>query len=160
MRKFMKYEIKGTYKVILGILALVIIASTIIHLGFLKEINNLDSPESFDGANIIMIILSTLVIFGAFLAAFFYIVNSFRKELYDNRGYLTFTLPLTGKQILASKLIVSMLWYGLLGLGIVLYNILLTIILHGNNWVEFFRELKDILGNGNISLIIDVNSLI
>lgn len=154
MRKYMKYEIKGTYKFILGILAIVIIASTIIQLNVLKELDNptsLGNSNGVTGFGAILLIISILVIFGAFLTAIFYIIGSFRKELYEDRGYLTFTLPLTGNQILASKLIVSMLWYGVLGLGIVLYNILLTLILDGGKFIEVLKQLKGVIGINLIS---------
>lgn len=154
MRKYMKYEIKGTYKFILGILAIVIIASTIIQLNVLKELDNptsLGNSNGVTGFGAILLIISILVIFGAFLTAIFYIIGSFRKELYEDRGYLTFTLPLTGNQILASKLIVSMLWYGVLGLGIVLYNLLLTLILDGGKFIEVLKQLKGVIGINLIS---------
>lgn len=164
MRKYMKYEIKGTYKFILGILAIVIIASTIIQLNVLKELDNptsLGNSSGVTGFGAILLIISILVIFGAFLTAIFYIIGSFRKELYEDRGYLTFTLPLTGNQILGSKLIVSMLWYGVLGLGIVLYNILLTLILDGGKFIEALKQLKGIIGINLISFgIIAIISVI
>ena len=40
----------------------------------------------------------------------FSIVSSFNKSLYGAQGYLSFTLPVTGKQLLAGKTIVSMIW--------------------------------------------------
>ncbi|HZK33584.1 MAG TPA: hypothetical protein VFC60_03695 [Tissierellaceae bacterium] len=154
MKNYMKYEIKGTYKFILGILAIVIIASTIIQFSVIRELNFewLDQMQGISGFGAIVLLLSALVIFGAFLAAFFYIIGSFRKELYEDRGYLTFTLPLTGNQILASKLIISMLWYGVLGLGIVLYNILLTTLLHGVEWFEAFKQFIDLVGGKLLSI--------
>lgn len=154
MRKYMKYEIKGTYKFILGILAIVIIASTIIQLNVLKELDNptsLGNSNGVTGFGAILLIISILVIFGAFLTAIFYIIGSFRKELYEDRGYLTFTLPLTGNQILASKLIVSMFWYAVLGLGIILYNVFLTLILGGGKFIEGLKQLKGVIGINLIS---------
>lgn len=164
MRKYMKYEIKGTYKFILGILAIVIIASTIIQLNVLKKLDNpisLGNSNGVTGFGAILLIISILVIFGAFLTAVFYIIGSFRKELYEDRGYLTFTLPLTGNQILASKLIVSMLWYAVLGLGIILYNVFLTLILDGGKFIEGLKQLKGVIGINLISFgIIAIISVI
>lgn len=156
MKNYMKYEIKGTYKFILGILAIVILASTIIQFSVIRELNFewMDQMQGISGFGAIVLLLSALVIFGAFLAAFFYIISSFRKELYEDRGYLTFTLPLTGNQILGSKLIVSMLWYGVLGLGIVLYNLILATILHGTQWFVMFNDLKDFVGTNIIVIAI------
>lgn len=44
-----------------------------------------------------------MTLFGTALVVFLYIVGSFRKELYEDRGYLTFTLPLTGKLLTHSS---------------------------------------------------------
>jgi hypothetical protein len=150
MRKYMKYEIKGTYKFILGILLVVLIASTVIQLNVQSDISG--GTNGFEGLGFkaLLFITSILVIFGAFLTAFFYIIGSFRKELYDDRGYLTFTLPLTGNQILGSKLLVSLLWYITLGSGIVIYNMLLSLILFGNEWTYI---IKTIFENINMSII-------
>lgn len=154
MKKFMKYEIKGTYKFILGILLVVLIASTVIQLGLQSDIKQLDRSTSFVNSSFggLMLLTSILVIFGAFLTAFFYIIGSFRKELYEDRGYLTFTLPLTGKQILASKLLVSLLWYLVLGAGIIIYNIVLSLILFGNEWIYIVRTIAENINPGFVSV--------
>ncbi|MGN9163819.1 hypothetical protein ACTNDY_00845 [Tissierellaceae bacterium HCP3S3_D8] len=151
MRKFMKYEFKGTYKFILGILAIVILASTIIQLNIANEIKSVSYNNSFSFMRF-MFMVSMFVIFGAFLTAFFYIVGSFRKELYEDRGYLTFTLPLTGNQILGAKLIVSLIWFVVLGIGTVIYNLILAMILFGGNWLEIFKEIFSIINRGVISM--------
>lgn len=150
MRKYMKYEIKGTYKFILGILLVVLIASTVIQLNVQSEMSGGTNSFQGSGFKALTLITSILVIFGAFLTAFFYIIGSFKKELYDDRGYLTFTLPLTGNQILGSKLLVSFLWYVVLGLGIVLYNMTLSFILFGREWTYV---IKTILGKLDMSFI-------
>src|SRR5690606_21591747 len=72
--------------------------------------------------------LSILVIFGTLLCTFIYIFGSFRKELYEDRGYWTFTLTFTGNQILGSNLIVAIIGFAILGLVIGLYNAFMTII--------------------------------
>ena len=149
MKKFMKYEIKGTYKFILGILLVVLIASTIIQVRIQTEIAGGMNLELEDFSAFILL-AAVMVIFGAFLTAFFYIIGSFRKELYEDRGYLTFTLPLTGNQILGSKLIVSLLWYIVLGLGMILYNLGLSLILFGNDWMNVINT---ILANLDASFI-------
>lgn len=121
MGRYIKYELKGNYKFILGVLALVLILTT----GIYAYIAHADESSSM-GA--IFMGLSVLVIFGALLTTFLYIVGSFRKELYEDRGYLTFTLPLTGNQILGAKLIVAIIWFSLLGIAIGSYNMLMVIV--------------------------------
>ncbi len=115
MGKLMKYEIKGTYKVILGILAIVLIATTILYTYVARQEASIVAG------------LASMIIFGTFLSAFFYIVGSFRKELYEDRGYLTFSLPLTGNQILGAKLIVALLWFLVIGAVTFIYNSIMVL---------------------------------
>ena len=119
MGRYIKYEIKGSYKFILGVLALVLILTT----GIYTYGNNANGASALGGT---FIGLSTLVIFGTLLTTFLYIVGSFRKELYEDRGYLTFTLPLTGHEILGAKLIVATMWFLILGVVILGYNIVMA----------------------------------
>ena len=121
MLKYVKYEIRGTYKFILGILALVFILLTSMYAYSNKE------GSLFHSAQIFMSI-GVMLLFGAALIAFLYIVGSFRKELYEDSGYLTFTLPLTGNQILGSKLIAALIWFIGLGIAVALINFLLMMI--------------------------------
>lgn len=156
MRKYMKYEIKGTYRFILGIVAILLIASTIIQLNISKQVNLELTSQTIDVNMSVFrgftIVISVLVIFGAFLTAFFFIVGSFRKELYEDRGYLTFTLPLTGNKILGGKLIVALMWYLVIGLSILLYNGILAIILYGGDWLEIIKELFSMVNSGMVSI--------
>lgn len=153
MRKFIKYEIKGNYKFILGILAIVIIASSIIQGTIFREINRANAMESSSTILQLMPFIAILVIFGAFLVAFINIVGSFKKELYEDRGYLTFTLPLTGNQILGGKLIVAFIWYAILGLVTTLYNLLLATILFKIDWGAFFQLTDQLNAQGYLTLV-------
>lgn len=119
MKKFIKYEIKGSYKFILAVVTLTIIL-TIANFGILKK-NMYNSMSDFDG---LFIGISFMVIFGIMLGTFFYIVNLFRKELYEDRGYLTFTLPISGKQIVGSKLLVAFFWYFIISVVFILVNVI------------------------------------
>lgn len=166
MKKFMKYEIKGTYKFIFGILLTIILASSMIQYNIFNEVknfgNNQIAPNSFLW---FMFIISVFVIFGAFITAFFYIISSFRKELYEDRGYLTFTLPLTGNQILGSKLLVAVMWNIVIGALAFLYNLLLgTILFKGELRVilEEFIKIADIslISSVFISIISSMSTLI
>ena len=138
MRKYMKYEIKGNYRFILGILAIIMVASTIIQANILKESKRVyvtTTGDSFSFMNFLLII-AILLMFASFLLAFFRIIGSFRNELYEDRGYLTFTLPLSGNQILGAKLVVAVLWILVLALVMGLYNLILsTVLLPSNNKV-------------------------
>lgn len=152
MGKYIKYEIKGTYKVILGILAIVLIATTVLY--------NYIAKQEFS----IIIALASMLIFGTFLSAFLYIVGSFRKELYEDRGYLTFTLPLTGNQILGAKLIVAFMWFFLLGAITVSYNAFMLAKTSGEmiNFKELlsFISGSELISFAMIALISGISTLI
>ena len=124
MGKFIKYEIKGTYKYILGVMALVIILTTALY-GYIVYQNKTDQISTFGN---LFISLSVLILFGTSIVTFFYIVGSFRKELYEDRGYLTFTLPISGHEIVASKLIVALMWFLSLGILVILIHLFMIFI--------------------------------
>src|SRR5699024_6900573 len=148
MGKLMKYEIKGTYKVILGILAIVLIATTILYTYVARQEASIVAG------------LASMIIFGTFLSAFFYIVGSFRKELYEDRGYLTFSLPLTGNQVLGAKLIVALLWFLLIGAVTFIYNFIMMLSFAtretGMGVSELLEELRIALSyiDGKIAFIV------
>ena len=108
MRKYMKYELKGTYRFMLAIILVVLVATSGIQI---YTSNMLDQPSAPGG---IFMALMGFAVFGAFIASIFYLIGNFRKELYEDRGYLTFTLPLSGNQILGAKTIIALMWSALL----------------------------------------------
>lgn len=162
MGKYMKYEIKGSYKFILGIIVVLLLASTIIQYNIFtasRDANRVYYTPDTSGFRAITLTISILVIFGSFLAAFFHIVGSFKKELYEDRGYLTFTLPLTGNKILGAKLLVGALWYAAITITIVVYNFLLATIFHGSMWIQGIRRIVSLVEPSTISSVI-ISSII
>lgn len=152
MGKLIKYEIRGTYRFILGVLALVMILTSgiYIYMNNVMEMGGSLIGPIFTG-------LSFMLIFASMISIFFYIVNSFRKELYEDRGYLTFTLPLTGGEILGAKLLAALLWFAILSLGLMVSNgIGLKIILPADLWnsISLANLLSDLLVEVRISSII------
>lgn len=155
MRKFMKYEIKGTYKFILGILAVVIIASSIIQINIKSNLANGMDPmnqTSLSTFNTFLMVVAVLVIFAAFIVAFFYTIGSFKKELYEDRGFLTFTLPLTGNQILGGKLLVAVLWFATFGIVSAGFNFILAMSLFDENILQTIKTLLKMVNSGAISI--------
>ncbi|WP_062350206.1 hypothetical protein [Bacillus kwashiorkori] len=135
MLKLMKYEIKGTYKYILAILALVLLLFTAIQL-YVKY----NGPMMGLGG-VTLISISTLIIFGSMLATFLYIVGSFKKELYEDRGYLTFSLPLSGRKFVGAKLLVATAWFLLLGLVTGIYNLLFALQIVDGDFLSVFKDM-------------------
>lgn len=139
MFKYMKYELRGTYKFMLTIILTVLGASTglqLYALNTMNKFNNINDSVAVSSIPTLLVIILPLIIFGAFITALFYIIGSFRKELYEDRGYLTFSLPLTGKQILGAKLMMALIWSALLGLSSLIYNLVLAWALHGSKFLD------------------------
>jgi hypothetical protein len=160
----MRYEIKGTHK-FMGLLILFVLgASTGIQLFALnasKKYN--DGLDGFGKIPNLLMPLLVLMIFGAFVTALFYIIGSFRKELYEDRGYLTFSLPLSGNQILGSKMVAALMWAVAIGLSVIVYNALLGSILFGFDWVEGVKYVFNIIPSSftiTIGLFIILSSVI
>lgn len=120
MLKFMKYEIKGSYKYISGIIILTFLLN-LANFGIMRNSEIKGTEISVIGG--LFIGISFIVIFGIMLGTFLYIVNLYKKELYENRGFLTFTLPISGRKILGAKVLVAFFWFTLISIGFVLSNI-------------------------------------
>ena len=56
------------------------------------------------------VVISILVAFLLIFVTLFFVVNDYYKSLFGQQGYLSFTLPVTSRQLLGSKLIVYGLW--------------------------------------------------
>lgn len=121
MFKLMKYEIRGTYKFVLATILVVALATAGIQYTFYTTMGDIVTGNIL--VSTFLLPLLAIVIIAASIAFIVYIIQSFRKELYEDRGYLTFTLPLSGKKILGAKLITAIFWYVLFGLVTVGINI-------------------------------------
>ncbi len=97
MGKLFKYEIKGSFK---GFIA-IFISAVLLNLFMLFTINS-------DG---VRVGLSIFIWSVAFLFVLIFNINSFKRELYESRGYLTFTLPIHGRQYVIVKMISAFLWF-------------------------------------------------
>lgn len=103
MGRLLKYELKGSYKII-GIILVILI---IVALGLNFKIG--------EWAETTIMGVTSFAVFGALLSTFIYLVELFRKELYEDTGYLTFTLPITGNSIVGAKLLSSLIWIFVVG---------------------------------------------
>lgn len=141
MLKYMKYELRGTYKFMLAIILTVLGATTGVQI-YARNLFMSESSMQPNAISVLFITIMGFLIFGAFVTALFYIIGSFRKELYEDRGYLTFSLPLTGSQILGSKTLIALMWAAILIITSLLYNFVLAMVLHGGS---VFNELIEAL---------------
>ena len=156
MGRFMKYEMRGISRFIITVLIALIIASTIIQVSIYKQVTS-PMMETQSLFNVLIVALSVLVIWAAIIISFFYIVNSFNKELSEDTGYLTFTLPLKGTEILGAKLLSAFISMVILGTLTFLYNGILGIIFTNVSGREIFAGLRELLSvNGFVKGMITI----
>jgi ABC-2 type transport system permease protein len=95
MFKLIKYEIIGKYKALI-ILSIITI---ILNLALLSRWNSWNHSAIISLSVMILVVVSVVV--------FIWCIGIFSQDVYDDKGYLTFTIPQSGYSILGSKLIVS-----------------------------------------------------
>lgn len=105
MKNLLKYEIKGNYKNNLLLIATISIVNIILILTAYRH--NWFLPNF-----VTMVILNI----GAFFIMMGFNISSFTGELYEDKGYLTFTLPVRGSELLGVKLASSTMWMMLLSI--------------------------------------------
>lgn len=132
MLKFIKYDIKGSLKTLLGFLFGGIIASIIFQFTLNTRILEYRMRTStayylkdvIVGAGILIAIVTVI----SFIV---YAINSFNKEINSDKGYLTFQTPEKMWKMVASKLIVMGTWSFIYLIVGIYFNILLSIIIEG-----------------------------
>lgn len=162
LKKLMKYEWKGTFKICLILLAVVAGATLVGALGWSVMIRYLSRGSAeYHNGNEMASVAVTMMGMGTFFAYILtmagvtylligYLGVHFYKTMYTDEGYLTHTLPATPKQILFSKVFVAGCWnliiLGAMGISIVV--LVLTIFgsfssaYNGlyNPWAEMSRD--------------------
>lgn len=119
--KLIKYDIRSTWRDFAGIYLVILLGVIFLPLLFVYVNNAVVNIVA--GFVIVGIVIATVVFMITMLFKIFN-TNVFSKE-----GYLTMTLPVSGTQIIASKLIVSTIWIVLtgfvsfIGIWVFLWNI-------------------------------------
>ncbi|MEG0823068.1 MAG: hypothetical protein RSD85_00995 [Erysipelotrichaceae bacterium] len=121
--KLLKMDLKGTYRIFIGMYVAMFVC-VLLQLLKVDTINNI--------ASIIYVLLMT----GLFFVAIGSLIIYYNKTMFKSQAFLTHTLPASEGQVLASKLIVSVMWTILT--FIVLYSslFLLVVITGGNSFSE------------------------
>jgi len=99
--KLIKHEFKSTAHAMFGIYLSALITFAIMCLVFVINIKALMKISS---------VVLAFICLAALVITLIAIIGMFNKSLYGNQGYLSFTLPVSGKNLLASKTIVSICW--------------------------------------------------
>lgn len=101
MGTLIKYEIKGSYKLFAGLFSITILLNLLL----------LTRANAWHEGVIIGIFSAISV--ALFVVTLVFNIQSFKNEMYEDRGYLTFTLPLSGKKIIISKIVPAIIWFSI-----------------------------------------------
>lgn len=130
LKKLIKHEWRSVYRV--GVLLLIIMAGVTLlgYLAFRSPMwmalageNNYSGTLLFnplDILSIFTIMVYVLMLAGLSFAILVYLCVHFYRSMYKDEGYLTHTLPVTGHQLIISKVLVSGIWMLIISLGIYL----------------------------------------
>ena len=117
LRKLFKYDFKGMGRLIvpISLLAIAVALAGSAALFGMKNISGagIGSVTEFALTAILSIIFITSVfaIVAYSVLCFVVIFARFYKNFFSDEGYLTFTLPVTTRQLMLSKLFASVLWW-------------------------------------------------
>lgn len=127
--KLMKYEWKSLYKVECIILAVIfavtLMGAVMLHIPIVSSIfeEDMNIPDTmvvfFAMSFISSIVMYVIVLIGASYGSIIYQGVHFYKSMYSDEGYLTHTLPVSGHEILGSKVIVNAVWSFIMSISII-----------------------------------------
>ena len=137
--KLIKNEFKSTAHSMFGVFLAAGITFVIMLIVFLFKVKSLMVVSSVVlGAIAVAVLVITL----------FSIVSMFNKSLYGAQGYLSFTLPVTGKQLLAGKTIVSLIWVSisfLFAIAVSVFLIVYWVAQTSDNIKQVIQSIYDML---------------
>lgn len=136
MFSLVKYELKGYFK------------DFIIILGIITILNMLLYTKMHSWPEAAIVTVSVLITFGAAIIVLIWNIKLFSRDMYEDSGYLLFTIPQNGYSVLGSKLITSIIQALIVG-GIALifnfiflHNINLKLVISGLlNYISFLTTI-------------------
>ncbi|WP_105117980.1 ABC transporter permease [Streptococcus suis] len=157
-KKLIKYEFQSVGKWYLGVYLAALLLSAVLGI-WLQSLTLRVQTGNTEPGGAEMVLLGTIFMtFGIliatlFLSTFFLVVNRFRKNVYGRQGYLTMTLPVNSHQIILSKLLVSLVWYFLAAITVLLSIGILFALIMMNNEDFLIPELQTFIQQLDWSVI-------
>ena len=113
--KLIKYEFKACGRVFFPIYLVILILSIINRIysqyGFIQSLkNNLSQKGSLLGVQGILTVVLFALFVSLFVITIIFTIQRFKKSLLEDEGYLIFTLPVSSRNIILSKYIVSLIF--------------------------------------------------
>ena len=109
LRKLMKHELRATGRLMLPLFLLVLVTAIGANIST-KTLLETDSTV-LNILGVIVMSAFTIAIIAVCVMAFVLMIYRFYKNLLQDEGYVMMTLPVSVHQHIASKLLVSMLWF-------------------------------------------------
>ncbi len=122
LKKLIKHDFKAVART-WWIIAVVVLCMSIIGAYMLTLVSKSAENETFsliDVVGVLFIIACVFAIIGSIIATVSLAFNRYYKNLFTDEGYLTFTLPVSRRDILLSKTINTFIWIILQGVLTVL----------------------------------------
>lgn len=112
--KLIKQEMKMTSRTILPMYFCFVVATLLLKLSFASSEGNfffmVHQSNILDLLQLLLIFAYVILLIGIVLLTYATILKRFYSGMFGDEGYLMFTLPVTTRQLLNSKLISSFLW--------------------------------------------------
>lgn len=112
--KLIKQEMKITSRTILPMYFCFIIATLLLKLSFAFSDGSfffmIQESNILNLLQVLLIVAYVILLIGVTLLTYFQILKRFYSGMFGDEGYLMFTLPVSTRQLLNSKLISSFLW--------------------------------------------------
>ncbi len=141
--KLLKHELKATIRFFFPLYVALIGITIFNKIFFELNINDSGFLGIFHG---LFLTAYILIIFAVFVVAFIITILRFYKNLLGDEGYLMFTLPVKTYQHITSKLIISLFWFFL---SIIMVILSIGILLAGTGYLsDFLVELTQVFREG------------
>lgn len=157
--RLMKYEWRNLYKVeciiLIVIAAFTLLGAVMLNMPVVRElfVGNVDAPETMI-TFFVMSFMGTVVMYiialvGASFGSVIYQGIHFYKSMYSDEGYLTHTLPVSGHELLVSKIIVNAAWTMIISVSIMTSVFILIVsfvhaLTYDMTYGEIMSEIADI----------------
>lgn len=155
--KLLKNEFISTGR-IMGILYAVVLVIMGYLLGSYYIGRNAAEADPSNG-QLVGIFLLMMISFCSFILTTVVMITNFQKTLYGDQGYLSFTLPVKSTSLLASKVLVSTIWYVaaflcLLGTVAITFVVLKEDVLGEESYGLLEQMLPMVLGGKSVTTMI------
>lgn len=167
--KLMKYEWKSLYKIECIILAVILVVTlmgaVMLHIPIVSEVfeDDINIPDTmtafFAMSFVSSIVMYVIVLVGASYGSIIYQGVHFYKSMYSDEGYLAHTLPVSGHELLGSKVIINAIWSLIMSISIMASVVILVFSLvhaidpgslYSDVIPEFTELFSDIIVDGDI----------